>query len=57
VIGEGNMVEIPSYIVPHPGECGIGAIHLFRFQGDKIVELCDINQPVPADSSNRDGMF
>jgi len=25
--------------------------------GDKILELWDLGQPVPADSPNRDGMF
>ena len=57
VIGEGVMVAIHSYIVPRPGESGIAAIHQFRFLGDKIFKLWDIDQPVPTDSPNRDGMF
>jgi predicted SnoaL-like aldol condensation-catalyzing enzyme len=57
VIAEGDMVAIHSHIVPRAGETGIAAIHLFRFQEDKIEELWDIDQPIPADSPNRDGVF
>jgi predicted SnoaL-like aldol condensation-catalyzing enzyme len=57
VIGEGDLVAVHSYIAPHPGEAGFATVHLFRFQGDKIIELWDIGQPVPADSPNMDGAF
>lgn len=57
VIAEGDMVAVHSHIVPRAGETGIVAIHLFRFQEDKIEELWDINQPIPADSPNQDGVF
>jgi len=33
------------------------SVHLFRFEGDHIVELWDIGQPVPAESVNTNGMF
>ena len=29
----------------------------FRFQGDRIVELWDLGQPVPEKSPNENGMF
>jgi predicted SnoaL-like aldol condensation-catalyzing enzyme len=57
LIGEGDMVAIHSHIVLRPGENGIAAIHLFRFLGDKIVELWDVDQPIPSNSPNRDGVF
>ena len=57
VIGDGDLVAIHSHIVLRPGEPGLATIHLFRFKGDKIVEIWDIGQPVPADSTNQDGMF
>jgi predicted SnoaL-like aldol condensation-catalyzing enzyme len=57
IIGEGDMVAIHSFIVPRAGESGIAAVHLFRFLGGKIIELWGIDQPVPADSINRDGVF
>jgi predicted SnoaL-like aldol condensation-catalyzing enzyme len=57
VLGEGDMVAVHSHIVPRPGETGLAAVHLFRFQGDKIVEMWECVQPLPADSPNRDGAF
>ncbi len=57
VLGDGDLVAIHSHIVPSPGQSGVAAVHLFRFQGDRIVELWDCGQPVPADSKNTDGMF
>ena len=56
-LGDGDVVAVHSHIVPSPGQTGIAAVHLFRFHGDKIVELWDIGEPMPADSPNRDGVF
>lgn len=57
VLADGDLVAVHSHIVLDPDEPGIAAVHLFRFQGDKIIELWDVGQPVQADSSNQDGMF
>ncbi len=57
VLGDGDLVAVHSHIVPRPGESGVAAVHLFRFEDDKIVEMWDCGQPVPDESSNRDGMF
>jgi predicted SnoaL-like aldol condensation-catalyzing enzyme len=57
VIGDGDLVAIHSHVVLRPGEPGLATMHLFRFMGNKIVEIWDIGQPVPADSTNQDGMF
>ncbi len=57
VLGDGDLVAVHSHIVPHPGEAGIAAVHLFRFHNGKIVEMWDCVQPVPADSPNMDGAF
>lgn len=57
VLGDGDLVAVHSHIVPSSGQSGVAAVHLFRFQGDQIVELWDCGQPVPADSPNSDGMF
>ncbi len=32
-------------------------IIIFRFEGDKVVELWDIGQEIPADTPNEYGMF
>jgi predicted SnoaL-like aldol condensation-catalyzing enzyme len=57
VLGDGDRVAVYSHIVLLAGEPGMAAVHLFRFHGDKIVEMWDCGQPVPADSPNEDGMF
>ncbi len=57
VLGDGDLVSVHSHILLRPGETGISAVHLFRFQDYKIVEMWDIGQPVPADSPNKDGAF
>lgn len=57
LLGDGDRVAVHSNIVLKPGEKGIAAVHLFRFEGDRIVEMWDIGQPVPADSPNQDGAF
>ena len=57
VLGDGELVAVHSHILPHPGDTGGSAVHLFRFQDDKIVEMWDIGQPVPVDSPNKDGAF
>ncbi len=57
VIAEGDLVSAHSRVVLGPGEKDIAVVHVFRFRGEKIVELWDIGQPVPGDSPNRDGAF
>ncbi|MGZ3963292.1 MAG: nuclear transport factor 2 family protein [Flavisolibacter sp.] len=57
VIGDGDLVAVHSHIILRSNEPGMAVVHLFRFQGDKIVEFWDISQPVPADSPNHDEMF
>ncbi len=56
VLGDGNFVAVHSHIVLRLGETGVVAVHLFRFRGDKIVEMWDCGQTVPADSPNKDGV-
>jgi predicted SnoaL-like aldol condensation-catalyzing enzyme len=57
VIGEGDLVAVHSHLVIRPNEPGMTVVHLFRFQGEKIVELWDVGQAIPADSPNHDGAF
>jgi predicted SnoaL-like aldol condensation-catalyzing enzyme len=35
----------------------IAAVHMFRFEGDKVAEMWDISQEVPKNSPNENGMF
>jgi predicted SnoaL-like aldol condensation-catalyzing enzyme len=57
VLVDGDQVAVHSQILLRPGETGISAVHLFRFQDSRIVEMWDIGQPIPADSPNKDGAF
>jgi predicted SnoaL-like aldol condensation-catalyzing enzyme len=57
VLGEGELVAIHSNIVMKAGEPGIAAVHIFRFEDGKIIELWDIGQAIPLDSPNRIGAF
>jgi predicted SnoaL-like aldol condensation-catalyzing enzyme len=57
VLAEGDFVVVHSHVRQRPTEAGAAVVHLFRFDGDRIAELWDVGQPVPADNPNRDGMF
>ena len=57
IVAEGDMVAAHSQVVLNPGDKNIAVVHLFRVQGERIVELWDIGQPIEPDSPNRDGMF
>lgn len=54
---DGGLVAVHSRVRLNPGEAGAAVVHIFRFQGDRIVELWDTGQPVPRDSPNQAGMF
>ena len=56
-IEEGDFVAVHSHIRQKPADRGAAVVHLFRFEGDRIVELWDIAQPVPGESVNTNGMF
>lgn len=57
VLGDGSLVAIHSNIIMKMGEPGIAVVHIFRFEGGKIVEMWDIGQAIPLDSPNRLGAF
>ncbi len=57
VLGDGDLVAVHSHVVLNPGDPGFATVHLFRFLGDRIVEMWDCGQAVPADLPNEDGMF
>jgi predicted SnoaL-like aldol condensation-catalyzing enzyme len=57
MLGDGDLIAVHSHIVLRPGETGMVVVHLFRFHGEKIVEMWGCGQPLPADSPNADGAF
>jgi len=56
-IQEGDLVAVHCRVRMKPGEPGYALAHIFRFQGDRVVELWDIGQAVPENSPNENGMF
>jgi predicted SnoaL-like aldol condensation-catalyzing enzyme len=54
---DGELVAVHSRVKPKPGDLGVAVVHIFKFQGDRIVELWDLGQPVPENSPNENGMF
>lgn len=57
VLVDGDLVAVHAHVRLNPGDSGIATIHLFRFEGDRIVELWDVGQAVPEQSQNNNGMF
>lgn len=56
-IEEGDLVAVHAHVRFQAGDRGIALVHLFRFEGDRIVELWDLGQEVPEISRNDNGMF
>ena len=54
---DGDLVAVHSRVRQSPTDRGAAVVHIFRFQGDRVVELWDIGQPVPENSPNESGMF
>jgi uncharacterized protein YndB with AHSA1/START domain/predicted SnoaL-like aldol condensation-catalyzing enzyme len=57
VLEDGDFVAIHSHVRQAPGQPGAALAHIFRFEGERFVELWDIGQPVPETSVNENGMF
>ncbi len=57
LVEEGNIVAAHSHIQLNPGDSGLAVMHIFRFENNKIAELWDFGQQVPADMINENGMF
>ena len=57
VLVDGDLVAVHSHILLRPGDPGLATVHLFRFRGEKIVEMWDVGQAIPVDSPNKDGPF
>ena len=57
VLADGDLVAVHAHVRLKPGDLGVATIHIFRFEGDRIVELWDVGQAVPENSPNRNGMF
>jgi len=52
-----DLIATYSHVQQNPGDLGSVVVHIFRFEGDRIVEMWDIGQAVPKESPNENGMF
>jgi len=57
IIADGDFVAVHSHLVLKQGDQEMAVVHIFRFQGNKIVEMWDCGQAIPSDSPNKDGAF
>ncbi len=58
VLAEGDVVAVHTNLSSsNPSAGGLRQIHLFRFEGDKIVEYWDITQIIPENAPNAAGAF
>ena len=55
---DGDYVITHSLVVrKDPSEPDVAVAHIFRFRGDKVVELWDLGQLLSAESPNENGAF
>lgn len=54
---DGNEVAVLSHVRHNPDDRGVAVVHIFRFVGDRIVELWDVGQAIPESPANENGMF
>ena len=57
VLEDGDLVAVHSRLILKEGGEEMAVVHLFRFKGDRIVEMWDIGHSIPEDSPNADGAF
>ncbi len=58
VLADGDLVAVHTQIsASNPTVGGLRQVHLFRFNGEKIVEYWDITQFVPENAPNAAGAF
>lgn len=56
-IEEGNLVMTHSHVVRVGNEPDVAVVHIFRFDGEMIVELWDLGQLIDKNSPNKNGLF
>ena len=58
VFEDGDFVITHSLIVrTKPSDPNIAVVHIFRFEGDRVVELWDLGQLLSTSSPNENGPF
>jgi predicted SnoaL-like aldol condensation-catalyzing enzyme len=54
---DGEQVAVLSRIAQNTGDPVWAVVHIFRFDGKRIVEMWDVGQAVPDKAVNEYGMF
>ena len=57
VLEDGQFVAVHLRVRLTPDGADIALIHIFRFEGDRIVEMWEAGQQVPEHSPNDNGVF
>ena len=60
VLEDGDMVAVHTELLnnkSNPGDGGLRQVHLFLFEGNKIIEYWDITQQILPDMPNAKGAF
>lgn len=60
ILADGDFVAVHTELLANkskPSEGGLRQVHLFRFNGDKIVEYWDVSQMVTPNMPNAAGAF
>ena len=56
-IEEGDLVTVHSRVRHTTDGPAHAVVHIFRFHGDRIIEMWDVAQEEPRESVNENGMF
>lgn len=54
---DGDLVMIYSHIQQNLEDLGTASAHIFKFENNKIVELWGVDQEIPADITNENGIY
>jgi predicted SnoaL-like aldol condensation-catalyzing enzyme len=57
VFVDGDFVILHVHVVREPGSRGSNHIDIFRLEGDRVMEHWDVDEPIPAESANPNGVF
>ena len=57
ILDSGERVAVFSHLRRSQTNQEYAVVHIFRFEGTKIIEMWDIGQEIPKDSPNALGMF
>lgn len=56
VFVDGDHVIIHAHVIPSPAERGSAHVDIFRVDGGKVVEHWDVDEPIPSEVANSNGV-